>query len=266
MRKKEESTKFVKALLPSVLALCLIWGVFLTEHILGVSFARFGLFPRTFSGLRGILLSPFIHGDITHIANNSLPLAVLLFYLFSLYRELSWKILLWSTLMTGLWVWVAARPSYHIGASGIIYALTFFLFASGLIRRHTQLMAVSMSVAFFYGSLIWGIFPLIEEYSWESHLFGGLSGVVLALYYRKVGLQRVKPLWEQMSEEEYLRENITRFGEFYWDPVKQAEMRKAEEQQDVSYPGWSVVYHYVETKKTDEKPEDFGRGALPLVD
>lgn len=113
-------------------------------------------------------------------------------------------------------------------------------------------MAVSMSVAFFYGSLIWGIFPIEERVSFESHLWGAISGAILAMYYRKIGPQRIKYNWEQMSEEEYLQENIQRYGEFYWDPEKHAEiMRAKEEQHNTAPPYYNIVYHFIPDKKAD---------------
>ncbi len=248
MRKKEENTKFVNDLLPSVVALLLIWGVFFAEKFFAFSLSKYGILPGSLVGLRGVIFSPFIHGDISHIANNSLPLAILLFYLFSVYRELAYRILVWTVLMTGIWVWISARQSYHIGASGLIYGLASFLFFSGLLRRDTRLMAVSMTVAFFYGSMIWGIFPIQAKVSFESHLWGGISGAILAIYYRKVGPQRVKYNWEQMSEDEYLRDNIQHFGEYYWDPVKHAEILRAkEEQHNTAEEGYKIVYHFTPT-------------------
>ncbi|MES2629944.1 MAG: rhomboid family intramembrane serine protease [Bacteroidota bacterium] len=252
MRKKEENEKFVKDLLPSAIAVAIIWLVFTVEQFLPFSLAKYGILPKTAIGLRGIALSPFIHGDITHLAGNSLPLAVLLFYLFSVYRELAYRIVFWTIMMTGVWVWASARESYHIGASGIIYGLASFLFFSGLLRRNNRLMAVSMSVAFFYGSFIWGVFPIEEHISWESHLWGAVSGAVLTIYYKKEGPQRVKHVWEQMSEEEYLQDNVQRYGEFYWDPVKHAEiMRAKEEQHNTAPPQYMVIYHFVPTPQQE---------------
>lgn len=245
VRKQEENTKYVKDLVPSFIAVVSIWLVFFIEKLLPFSLSKYGILPGSITGLRGIIFSPFLHGDITHVAGNSLPLAILLFYLFSLYRELAFRVIIWSVIMSGFWVWVSARPSYHIGASGLIYGLAAFLFFSGLLRQNIRLMAVSMSVAFFYGSFIWGIFPIEDRVSWESHLWGSISGAVLAVYYRKVGTQKVKHNWDQMSEEEYLKDNIDRFGPFYWDPVKHAEIQRAkEEQHNTADQRYDVIYHY----------------------
>ena len=99
-------------------------------------------------------------------------------------------------LFTGFWVWLAARDSSHIGASGLIYGFVCFLFFSGLLRKDTRLMAVSLLVTFLYGSMVWGILPVDQSISWESHLFGSIAGIFCAYYYRADGPQRPKSQWE----------------------------------------------------------------------
>ena len=47
------------------------------EHTYGMRFAKYGILPRTLEGLKGVLLSPFIHSDWKHLTNNALPLFVL---------------------------------------------------------------------------------------------------------------------------------------------------------------------------------------------
>ncbi len=161
-----------------------------------------GIYPLDIKGLMGIILSPFIHGSFSHLISNSLPLLVLGTALFYFYREVAFRVFILGLLITGLWVWVFARPSYHIGASGVLYSLAAFLFVSGIIRRHPRLMALSMLVAFLYGGMVWGIFPVREHISWESHLMGMISGALLALFYREHGPQRPLYSWEIEEIEE----------------------------------------------------------------
>lgn len=170
--------------------------------ISGQSLSAYGIYPRELSGLRGILLSPLLHGSFSHLLNNSFPLLVLGSALFFFYRDLAPRIFFLGLLITGIWVWAIARQSFHIGASGVVYSLAAFLFVSGIIRRHPRLMALSLLVAFLYGSMIWGIFPIREHISWESHLMGMLSGVLLALFYRGTGPQRPLYSWELEEEED----------------------------------------------------------------
>jgi membrane associated rhomboid family serine protease len=82
-------------------------------------------------------------------------------------------------------VWLFARPVYHVGASGIIYGLLGFLFFSGIFRRDNRSIAIALLITFLYGGLIWGVLPGARGISWESHLFGGISGIVIAFIFQK---------------------------------------------------------------------------------
>lgn len=187
---------------PIVLAIPLyfvlfLWIVFWFEMKYGYNFNKYGIYPRTFKGLRGIVFSPFIHGDIKHLYHNSIPLFVLLLALIYFYRSIALKILIYGTLISGFLTWIFARSSYHIGASGIIYLLFSFLFFSGVFRKNSRLIAVALAVIFLYGSMIWYILPVKEGISWEGHLFGFLIGLIFAFFYRKKGLQKFKYPWEK---------------------------------------------------------------------
>ena len=84
------------------------------------------------------------------------------------YKNIAKEIFLWLFFVSGFWLWVIGRPSLHIGASGVVYALASFLFTSGLIRKTPRLAAISLIVIFLYGSMIWGIFPTQPSISWEG--------------------------------------------------------------------------------------------------
>ena len=171
--------------------LILMWLVFGVDQLFGLDLGRFGVIPLRPIGLIGIFTSPLLHANIAHLAANSIPFFLLFAGLIYYYNDLTWKILFLSWLLTGLGVWCFARgDGSHIGASGIIYAFATFHFFSGIIRNNKRLAAFSLLVAFLYGSLIWGVFPsfyLKENISWESHLMGGVSGIILAFYYRHEG-------------------------------------------------------------------------------
>ena len=126
----------------------LMWLVRAVEVIFEIDLYFLGIFPLKASSLTGIITSPFIHADIKHLFNNTIPLFVLGTALFYFYSQVSFRVLLWLFLITGLSVWITGRPSWHIGASGIIYGLASFLFVSGIIRRHIPLMGLSLLVAF----------------------------------------------------------------------------------------------------------------------
>lgn len=169
-----------------------MWAILGIEHFMHIDLGVYGVYPRKTSGLLGVLFYPFIHGDVLHLFNNSIPLLVLGTMLFYFYRKIAWEVSFIIWLVSGFWLWIIGRPSFHIGASGFVYGLTAFLVFSGFMRRNTSVITVSMLVVFLYGSLIWGIFPIEEHISWEGHLTGAIAGAVVALFYRKHGAS-VKP-------------------------------------------------------------------------
>ena len=166
----------------------IIWLVYWIEIKFGFNFNKFGVYPRSFKGLRGVFLSPFIHSNTHHLFNNSVPLFVLSSSLFLFYRKVFWKILAFGGIITGLLTWIIARESFHIGASGIVYLLFSFIFFSGILKKHVRLIAVSLIVIFLYGSMIWYIFPIKEGMSWEGHLSGFIVGLLFAFIYKDEGI------------------------------------------------------------------------------
>ena len=174
----------------------LLWIIELLSVYFDYRLLWLGVIPRTISGIPGIFFAPFIHGNYEHLLSNTLPLLVVGSGLIYFYGEIAKSVLLMIWFFTGFWVWLAARQESHIGASGLIYGLVCFLFLSGILRKDTRLLAVSLLVTFLYGSLVWGILPVDQSISWESHLFGSIAGFFCAVYYRKLGPQRPKAQWE----------------------------------------------------------------------
>lgn len=144
---------------------------------------QFGILPRRWMGLRGILLAPLLHGNLRHLSMNTVPLVVL-----------GWLILVRSTavfvlvtasiwLVGGLGVWLFAAPkSNHIGASGLVFGYLGFLLANGYFEQSVVAISTAILVGLLYGSTLWGILPLQRGVSWQGHLFGALTGGLCAYY------------------------------------------------------------------------------------
>ena len=197
---KLERNKIINALVYPVLFILFIGLIHLIQYVFEIKFTHYGVYPRKIKGLIGIITSPLIHGSFSHLFNNSIPILILGSTLFYFYKEIAFKVSVWVYIMVGAWTRVYAREAYHIGASGLLYGLFSFLLVSGFIRRSTQLIALSFAVIFLYGSLVWGIFPIDVKVSFEGHLWGFVAGIILALYYRKQGPQKVEHLWEEEDE------------------------------------------------------------------
>ena len=127
-----------------------IWFIYWVEINYNFNFNKYGVFPRTLLGFRGVFLTHFIHSNTSHLFNNSIPLFVLLSSLFYFYKDVAYKVLLFGGVCTGIFTWCIARESYHIGASGIVYLLFSFVFFSGIIKKHYRLVALSFIIIFLY--------------------------------------------------------------------------------------------------------------------
>lgn len=168
------------------LRLCFfMWLVFTIEFYLGIDFGRLGILPRELSGLVGILFAPLIHGNFNHLVSNSIPLLFLGGSLYFFYPEKAPRVFLQSYFFTNALVWIFGRTFYHIGASGLIYAIASFLVFYGLFRRNFKSVFVSAIIIFFYGGMAYGIFSLDESVSYESHLMGVIVGLGTAFYLAK---------------------------------------------------------------------------------
>ena len=228
----------------------LMFSIHLLKYSEGLSLHVLGIQPLKWEGLLGILTSPFVHGSFEHLYSNLLPLLALGTALHYAYPSVANRVWFFGWIFTGFWVWLAARPSVHIGASGIVYMLFAFLFVGGLLSRRRVLMGICLLTAFLYGGMVWGIFPIEEGVSWEAHMFGLMAGASLAVYYREVDFGRKKAPWELVGEEEYLKEAEERFGPNYWLPKDQTLSQNDPVE---------IIYHYRTEKKNpleDEPRED----------
>ena len=193
------------AFFPCIL-LIILWLIRFWEMSFQTDLHWLGVYPRSISGLTGILTQPLVHSGIKHLTSNSVPLLFLSWCLFFFYKDTGYTVfpLLW--LFSGLLTWFIGRESWHIGASGVIYGMSFFLFFSGVLRRHIPLMAISIVVVFLYGSAVWYMFPvaelMTENISWEGHLSGAISGFLCACAFRKYGPQKPKEIESEEEEEE----------------------------------------------------------------
>jgi len=204
-RMSEEGAFYRKKFLLSIIipgfVTVIMWLVWTSEILFETDLSFLGIYPLSLKGLPGILLSPLLHADIRHLYNNTIPLFLLATGLFYFYSEVALKVFSMTWIITGLLVWLAGRDAWHIGASGLIYGIASFLFFSGILRKYFRLVALSLLVVFLYGSMVWGIFPdIYRNVSWESHMLGFVSGILLSVWFRDEGPQA--PVYEWMNETE----------------------------------------------------------------
>ncbi len=227
-----------------LLAVLSIWTVYWFEIRFQVNYNDYGIYPRTLKGIQGVVLSPFIHGSVEHLYNNTIPLAILTASLVYFYRNIAFKVLLWGILISGFITWLIGRPSYHIGASGLIYVLVSFVFFKGIISKHYRLVALSLIVVFIYGSTLWYIFPVKDGISWEGHLGGFITGLFLAFVLTAPLPKPKKYDWEKEDYNEEEDEFLKHFDE-HGNFIENRPQDSTEE--DIK-----ITYHY------KKNPEDSG--------
>ncbi|MEO0404193.1 MAG: rhomboid family intramembrane serine protease [Bacteroidota bacterium] len=223
--------------------LVIIWSVFLINDSFDLHLRAYGNRPREARGLIGILTSPLLHGDLKHIWSNTASFAVLATMLFYFYRKISLKVFFSLFFMAGITLWIAGGQGNHIGASGVIYGLAGFVFLSGLLNGNLKLLRVSLVVAFLYGSIVWGVLPIDPKVSWEGHLTGLASGLILAFVFR--GEAPKRKLYQYEIDE--LLE------------AEEDEQRKAEIEASVEHhtgPYRRIRYIYIKDEEAQSKSPD----------
>lgn len=158
-----------------------MWLAWFGAWALGWSMDDLGIRPREVGGLIGVLTAPFAHASFEHLMSNTLPLGVLAaLTLYAYPRATRYALpLIWVASGLGVWLW--ARPSVHVGISGIVHGLMFFLFVMGLLRRDRLGVAIALMVFFLYGGMLMTVLPRDPDVSFEYHLFGALAGIAAAI-------------------------------------------------------------------------------------
>jgi membrane associated rhomboid family serine protease len=180
----------------------LIWLIDIVNWALDLELQRFGVRPRQFAGLPGILLAPLLHGGPVHLIANSLPLLVLGTGMLYLYPNSAVKVLPAVYLGPGIAVWLFAGGGVHVGSSGLVYGLVTYIFVAGLIRLDRRAIAASLLVSFLYGSMVWGVLPIQPGVSWQTHLAAALIGLGMAIALRRLDIPpRKRYTWEDEAQD-----------------------------------------------------------------
>lgn len=181
-----EHKKFVRLLIFPTLLVALIWAIEIIEFAFGYRFTTwFGIYPRDVNTLHGIVTAPFIHSDWGHLISNSFPLFALSTIMMVFYRKIIIPTYVGIILLTGASVWLFARESFHLGISGLVYGLIGFIFWAGLFRENIRSIILSLVILVAYSGYFQGLTPE-EGVSWESHLFGAISGAFMAFVLKNI--------------------------------------------------------------------------------
>lgn len=190
-----------------------LWLIELVELGLHLDFTRYGVYPRTLHGVSGILLAPLIHGSLAHVFSNTLPIIILGTALLYGYPRAARIVLPVLYIGTGIGVWLFGRSAWHIGASGLVFGMMFFIAAIGVLRWDTRSIALAMVVFLLYGGMVWGVLPGDPSVSFESHLAGALLGVALAVWLKNRDPAPPPKRYSWEDEEEVSDEEVSEHDE-----------------------------------------------------
>lgn len=166
--------------------IAIFWIIEIVNQIFfGDRLDYFGIIPRNIVGLRGIILAPFLHADFAHLIANTIPFAILAWFVMLQNTDDFFIVSFYSMIVSGIGVWLFAQPnSITVGASGLIFGYLGFLMLRGYFQKKPASIAVSLIVIFLYGGMIWGVLPSNPHVSWLGHLFGFIGGILAAKIVR----------------------------------------------------------------------------------
>lgn len=201
MENTTEQLQFKRSVRTVIAVLAALWLIFLGQYAGLVPTQLLGNRPQTMNGLIGIITSPLLHGSIEHLASNSLPLLVLLTALLNAYANVALLTVAIVYVGSGAVVWLTGSVgSIHIGFSGVVYGIAFFLISAGFMRKDKTSMGVALFTILLYGGLAEGFIPK-DGISWQSHAAGAILGMVAAYILQNKYLLPPQPV-EQVEPED----------------------------------------------------------------
>ena len=230
-----------------------IWVVFWYQIRFDTGIRHLGIYPQKVEGLLGIFTSPFIHSSLEHLYHNTIPLFVLSMALFYFYKKIAWRVLMFGILLSGILTWFIGSSGNHIGASGLIYVLVSFIFFKGIFAKYYRLIALSLIIVFLYGSMIWYVFPVKDNMSWEGHLGGLLTGLFFAIVFRNQIAKPERYTWETddyNEDDDPFMKHFDKNGNFIEFELEPDIESKPES--DLENPPRSTINYIFKEKKDNE--------------
>lgn len=164
--------------LPFVLGiLALLWGIQLLNFLLGYRLNLLGIYPRHPLGLLGIVFSPFLHGNASHLFFNSIPLFLLLNLMLTFGFPVFYEVTAFIIIVSGSLVWLFGRPGFHVGASGLIMGYLAFVLTQAYFSHSPFALILGGLGIYYCGGLLLNLLPQEVRTSWEGHVFGFAAGI-----------------------------------------------------------------------------------------
>lgn len=183
MGRKRSKGSTLDAVETSAIIILMMFVMFYVNAFMGGRLNAFGILPRSFQGLAGILFSPMLHYNLAHLMANAVSLFLLLVFLYSHREYKADHALLAIWILSGVGTWIIGRgAAVHIGASSLVYGLVVYLMVAAWWLRSWRSMFIAFFVILFYGGIFYGVLPQEGRVSWEGHLSGAIAGFLTARY------------------------------------------------------------------------------------
>jgi membrane associated rhomboid family serine protease len=161
--------------------MALIWAISLLGFLQDGVITTLALVPRSTGHLPGIFTMALVHGSWAHLTTNTVPLAVLSFFLAPRGARYFVAAVVMIMLIGGCLLWIFGRTAAHVGASGLIFGLLGTLLANSAVSKSTLDVLIGFTVMGLFAGTLWGVLPTLSGVSWESHLFGLIAGLLTAI-------------------------------------------------------------------------------------
>ena len=138
--------------------------------------------PYFYAAFTGV----WLHANLEHLLGNLISL-ISLSAIFLLLFPKKWVhfFTLQYLVSSVLFFFIAPLNSQHVGASVWVYAFATFILTILLLQPNKKLMAIFFITVLFYGGMWWGLLPLLPHVSYEGHISGSVTGILLAFILRK---------------------------------------------------------------------------------
>ena len=196
-RPELDTARALRPFLVVASVVAVMWAVELVDLLPNTDFDRWGIRPRRLTGLTGVVFAPFLHAGFGHLIGNTIPFLVLGCIIAASGIQRFVQVTVIVGLVSGLGTWLMS-PSHtvHIGASGLVFGYLTYLVTRGVFQRHLGQIVLGLIVLFFYGGILWGLFPR-PGISWQGHVFGAIGGVLAAWIIHGRGAERPDPAQSQ---------------------------------------------------------------------
>lgn len=164
----------------------IIWVIFFIDALIpGFTFDYWGIRPRQLSGLTGIFISPFLHGNLFHLISNTIPLIILpLLVRLSAGKDHVTGVMILGGIGSGIGTWLFGLGGIVVGASGVVYALLGYLFGRAYFSPGLYSWAAALISLLLYSGAILSFLTINPYISWAAHFWGFVSGIAIAYAFR----------------------------------------------------------------------------------